>query len=292
MEDLRHDYIEIGLPNILGRWNKGEERKPIAIEDFMKPFVETVAKKHPNWRFVCRTYWRREINEVLHYIASDFTIFEGREALGQIGVDYGRRNVRVYTITNERIRSQRERGTETKTKDLNKAVKIVGKMLGVKRVDEHLTEVIAETANIVHQAGMDRERKFNHAYEVMVMKLIPHVMANWETVSAIALQEGANPTLIESIPELFNEHQITHEVRLCHAQKSGVVVLIHGNDYAVHRLDLNDGDTMSVYGTDNLPAHLKSAVGMLKLTEPKHFIAKVGVKIRDNAFYVIKEAEA
>lgn len=292
MEDLKFDYIEIGLPNILGRWNKGEERQPIAIDEFLKPFVEAVAKKHPNWRFVCRNYFRKEINEVLHHIAYSFTIFEGREALGEIGTDYGRHNARVYTITNERIRRQRERGTDTKTKDLNKAIKIVGKMVGAKRVDEHLSEIISETNNIVHQAGMDRERRFNHAYEFMVMKLIPHVMTNWETVSAIALQEGADPALIESIPELFNEHQITDKVRKCHTQKTGAVVLIHGNDYAVHNLDANDGDTVSVFGTDTLPAHLKSAIGMLKLVEPKHFIANVGVKIRNNAFYVIKEAEA
>jgi uncharacterized Rossmann fold enzyme len=115
-------------------------------------------------------------------------------------------------------------------------------------------------------------------------------MANWETISAIALQEGVDPNIVSSMPDAYNENKITERIYKCNSQGTGAVVLIHGNDYAVLARNASGDDTVSVYSTDTLPAHIKVAVGMLKLLEPNKFIADVGVKLSDTSFFVSKEA--
>jgi hypothetical protein len=136
MEDLEYDFIELTLPNIVGRWEKDATRREIRVERYVKPFVEALAKKYPQWRFTATQYWRQNPNEGEPYAeAHRFYVYDGRESLGVISTDYGRSQEKVYTITNERISDARKRGDTVKTKDLNKAVKTVGKMFGAKTIE-------------------------------------------------------------------------------------------------------------------------------------------------------------
>jgi hypothetical protein len=44
-----------------------------------------------------------------------------------------------------------------------------------------------------------------------------------------------------------------------------------------------------IFSTETLPPHIKRSVGMLKLVEPKYFIKGAGLKIHDQAFFIVKE---
>jgi hypothetical protein len=144
----------------------------------------------------------------------------------------------------------------------------------------------------VHQVYSDRRARFDRAYSFVAHTLAPHVIGNWETFAPIAVANGADASVVDKLPEFFNEYEITKDIYSCGTNNGrGVVVLIHGSDYAV-RMPTDTGDSkLVIFSNEDLPLHIKVAVGMLKLVENKHFIKDVGVRISENTFFVTKEAE-
>jgi hypothetical protein len=288
MEDLKYDFIELTLPNMVGRWEKDRQRQEIRVERYVKPFVEALAKKYPQWRFTATQYWQQRPNEGEPYVeAHRFYVYDGRESLGVISTDYGRNHEKVYTITNERISDTRKRGDTVKTKDLNKAVKTVGKMFGAKTINERLSEVNLDATNSIYRVYSDRAGTFQNTYNHVTKHLMPHIMANYESLAPIAIQGGASPTTVANLMDAHEQFQITKEIHECQQNNTGAVVLIHGRDYAVSDKDANGQDRLRIMSTDTLPPHIKRSVGMLKLVEPKYFIKGAGMKINDTAFFVI-----
>lgn len=290
MEDLKYDYIELTLPNIVGRWEKNKDHLEIRMEKAIKPFVEALAKKYPQWRFVSTQFWhQRPDNGDAYAEAYRFYVYDGREALGQISTDYGRNHEKVYAIHNERIADARERGDTTKTKDLNKAVKIVGKMFGAKTINERLAEAQNDAANEIYRVFQDRASTFQRTYDHIAKHLMPYIMANYESLAPIAVQGGANADAVGKLVSAHEEFKITKEIHECQQNNTGAVVLIHGSDYAVMGKDDTGEHKTRIFSTDTLPPHIKRSVGMLKLVEPKYFIKGAGMKIHDQAFFVVKE---
>ena len=290
MEDLKYDYIELTLPNIVGRWEKDKERREIRVEKDIKPFVEALAKKYPQWRFVSTSFWHQRPDNAEPYAeAHRFYVYDGREALGQISTDYGRSREKVYAINNERISTSRQRGDTTKTKDLNKAVKIVGKMFGAKTINERLAEAQSDATNEIYRVYQDRASTFQRTYEHIAKHLMPYIMANYESLAPIAVQGGANAETVGKLVSAHEEFKITKEIHECQQNNTGAVVLIHGSDYAVMGKDDTGEHKTRIFSTDTLPPHIKRSVGMLKLVEPKYFIKGAGMKIHDQAFFIVKE---
>jgi hypothetical protein len=216
-------------------------------------------------------------------------VYDGREALGQISTDYGRSREKVYAINNERISTSRQRGDTTKTKDLNKAVKIVGKMFGAKTINERLAEANNDAANEIYRVFQDRANTFQRTYDHIAKHLMPYIMANYESLAPIAVQDGANADTVGKLVNAHEEFKITREIHQCQQNNTGAVVLIHGSDYAVMGNDDTGEHNIRIFSTETLPPHIKRSVGMLKLVEPKYFIKSAGLKIHDQAFFVVKE---
>ncbi len=289
-DELKYDYIELTLPNIVGRWEKAKEHQPIRVEKDIKPFVEALAKKYPQWRFMATQFWYQRPNDAEPYAeAYRFYVYDGRESLGQISTDYGRNHEKVFTINNERIADARERGDTTKTKDLKKAVKIVGKMFGAKTIHERLDEAHGDAATDIARVHSDRAGTFNRTYEHIAKHLMPYIMANYESLAPIAVQAGANAETVERLLSAHDEFKITKEIYECQQNNTGAVVLIHGSDYAVMGKDDTGEHKTRIFSTETLPPHIKRSVGMLKLVEPKYFVKGAGLKIHDTAFFVVKE---
>jgi hypothetical protein len=289
-DELKYDYIELTLPNIVGRWEKAKERQQVRVEKSIQPFVEALAKKYPQWRFMATQFWYQRPNEGEPYAeAYRFYVYDGREALGQISTDYGRNHEKVFAIHNERIADTRERGDTTKTKDLNKAVKIVGKMFGAKTINERLAEAQNDAAIDIARVHSDRASTFQRTYDHIAKHLMPYVMANYESLAPIAVQGGANAETVGRLVSAHDEFNITKEIYECQQNNTGAVVLIHGSDYAVMGKDETGEHKIRIFSTETLPPHIKRSVGMLKLVEPKYFIKGAGLKIHDTAFFVVKE---
>lgn len=291
MEDLKYDFIELTLPNIVGRWEKEKQRQEIKVERCVKPFVEALAKKYPQWRFVATSFWhQRPDNAEAYAEAYRFKVLDGREELGEISTDYGRNHEKVYTIRNERISDSRQRGDTQKTKDLNKAVKTVGKMFGAKTVGERFNEAFDRAQDVVRSVASDRETKFNRGYSYVSSALTNHILEHWEEFAPLVLNKVPQD-IAEGMLQRYEEFQITRRIYECFTKQSGAVVLIHGSDYAVRELDPNGQKPIGIFATDSLPPYIKRGVGMLKLVETNHFIKDVGVRISDSAFFIVMGAE-
>lgn len=290
LDQTKYEYIEVELPNIFVVWEIGKDKTDamFGIDKDIKEFVVQAAMKFPMWRFVSASISRRKIegtNGMLHE-AYRFNVYEDREKIGEISTDYSRAHGRVYCITNQRISQARERGRAAKTKDLNKAIKLLAKNFGVKTVQERLAEANGHCQTAIGLVYREKSERFRDGYKELANKLITHLMTNWDITKQLAKDSGVDPALIDDLPAKFEDYEIAREVYKCYDTDKGAVVTIHGNDYAV-----KEGKSITIYGTENLPEWLKRGVGMLKLVEPQHLIGKVGIKINQQSFFVMKGTE-
>lgn len=292
MEEMDFDFVTLTLPNIESRFRKGKrESRSVRIERVVQPFVERLATKHPQWRFVSQHHWNCTDHETKEEYseAHSFSVYSGKELLGEISTDRGRGGIKAFTMTNERIRKIRERGSDTRTKDLEKAIKIFGKMFGARTMDERLDEVLSDVSSTIQMVHSDRQYEFAKVYDKVAFGLQEYVVKNLDTLADTVLAAGVPKEIIEAMPSAHAEFQTTKEVLSCLQKKQGDVVLIHGSDYAVTNIDEANRET-KLYSTDTLPLHIKRGVGMLKLVEDRHFISGVGVKLTSASFFIIPEA--
>lgn len=292
MEEMDFDFVTLTLPNIESRFRKGKrESRSVRIERVVRPFVERLATKHPQWRFVSQHHWNCTDHETKEEYseAHSFSVYSGKELLGEISTDRGRGGIKAFTMTNERIRKIRERGSDTRTKDLDKAIKIFGKMFGARTMDERLNEVLSDVSSTIQMVHSDRQYEFAKAYGTVSSGLQEYVVKNLDTLADTAVAAGVPQDAIDALPSAHAEYQTTKEILSCLQKKQGDVVLIHGSDYAVTNIDEANKET-KLYSTDTLPLHIKRGVGMLKLVEDKHFISGVGVKLTSASFFIIPEA--
>ena len=292
LDQTKYEHIEVELPNIFVVWEVGRDKTGVVfgIDKDIKEFVMQAAMKFPMWRFVSSGLSKGRVTldgkEVPTIDGYRFRVYEDREKIGEINTDYSRAHGKIYSVTNERIKSTRERGSAAKTKDLNKALKLLAKNFGAKTIHERLNEANGKCGNSLHMVCNDKSRTFINGYYELTNHMTHHLMTNWETTRQCAKDSGADLTKLDTLPSAYEDHMIAKEVEKCYENGNGAVVTIHGKDYAV-----KEEKCVTIYGTDNLPAWIKRGVGMLKLVEDNTLIGKVGFKISEQSFFVMKEKE-
>lgn len=288
---VENEYLELGLPNIkieLKRdWRmkrpKYYENLEVRIAKQIKPLVMEAAVKFPNWEFIGKHVFPYNNDEHPYFETGRFNVYENREIIGTLSSSYNSKHEVVYRLSNDRIEKQRERGSDAITKNLGKAIKIMGKTFGVKKLEERLEEAKNRGEHMLRNILYEKSSRMDRSFDTLKQSFIPYAIANWENSKLDFMRSGADPVVLEKFPEEYEEYRITKEISKCFDQKlNGAVVIIHGNDYAV-----NEKET-TIYGTDNLPAWVKRGVGMLKLVEKNHIIGNVGFKIGDQEFFVVK----
>jgi len=289
IDDTKYDYVELTMPNIVMRVEKRPKDYTCFIDAHTRPFVEALATKYPQWRFVgAATDFGVSDTDTKQFMAKQFLVQEGRDHLGVIGSSFIPLFVGVYTVDNDRIRSSRLSSTRVETKDLKKAIRTVGKMFGAKTLNGRLWDTHLSVEETIALTQRDRNSKFHRSYTHIVDALLPHIMDNYEHFITIALHGGASAETVHRLPRDYEEREIVNRIAQRRKSKLGLVVLKHGNDYIV------EGDkgkeSRRIFPCDSLPTHIKRAVGLLKLVEDKHFIKDVGLRVNDNAFYICDEA--
>lgn len=288
MDELKYDYLPLELPNMLAERHKNPEQKPVATYSKMYPLVEALALKKPQWKFIAHRYHARDGKDSGYA----FRVCEGREILGEIVMSYGWRDDDAFEIRNKRIQDSRERGGSAKTKDVKKAIKLVLKSFGTKTISEQVNEALQQTTDATRRVASDRSETFQSLFRHMQEHLFTHIMDNYKELAPIAIQNGADATVVEKLLPAYEEYQITKEIKTCKTSNTGAAVLTLGSEYAVTLWDHSAGNMQThMHTTDTLPTHIKRSVGLLKLVEVKHFLKGVGVRVADTTFFVISKAE-
>ena len=300
LDQVKYEYITLDLPNIQVAWERGRDRSEykFRLDSRIKELIIQAAMKFPMWRFMCGGdqggISRNRDNEV--YDCYRIFVLEGNEFLGTIDYTYRRgRNGEqtAYCLSNQRIQHKRERGTADVTKDINKALKIMAKSFGLKTIDERIREARAECEVRVGHISNRKTSDFYSDYRRMTDALRHYLMGDkWEEMKQIALTNKADLTMLDRLPNMYEDHVVAKEMESCVNDNKGVVVIIHGNDYAVQSfLTANDEPAVEMFSTDTLPEWIKRGVGMLKLVEEGNMIGKIGYKISDGAFFVMGEEQ-
>lgn len=280
----KYELVPMLLPNIKGRWEIGKDRNgyAFAVEGKLKPLVTEAAMKFPMWDFVGSNATVDRDKCAIFY--RTFKVYANRELLGEISWTYNSKYEVLYTLTNERIKEKRERGSILKTKDLKKALKTLAKEFGVKTIDERMNEAKNMCYHMLSGSAYDTSNKFRGNFRSLFEKIMESLMDDWQTVRRLGEAKGADLTLLDKLPSEYETYKIAKDMQECFSQEKGAVVIIHGSDYVVSEKDVSK----KVYGTDTLPEWVKRGIGMLKLVEPGNMIANIGCKLTNTSFFVIK----
>lgn len=117
--------------------------------------------------------------------------------------------------------------------------------------------------------------------------MVPYFMSNWEQISQAAIGAGVNPALIDGMEEAYAACTATATINKAIIDKSGVTVLIRGDEYLVV---INE--VVSVFDTDHLPPHIKRSLGILKMLEENNYAEGHGVRVSKDTFFVSSKAGA
>lgn len=287
MNELEYDYIPLDLPNVFAKVSKDriepEGGAVYFINEFIAPLILELAKKQPHWQFISDDYTSAGQGRRF----TRFVVYHNRKSLGRLGMDYRQNTGNVFHIKNTRISKDMTRSGAKTTKDLNKAIKIVIKNFRVDTSSEALETTLEDVREHLFRQRSRVQSEFDEFYRRILWKLQPEIMSNWqETYRDLAIRNGVDSSTVESIEGAFAKNKLSLEVRRCEAINSGAVVLIRGNEYIVSD-GLQSTSRMQLHTTDTLPSGMKRAVGLLKLAPENEIISGVGVKVRENVFYVM-----
>lgn len=291
MDHTKYDYTPLAIPNIFIASKKGESRKEVKVQENLLLLTEKLAVKYPQWSFVATDYWSASV-DTPSYQARRITVYEGQEKLGDICIDkFNPSDTLTYLIDNWRTREASIRGGPTKTKSVNTAIKIVGKMFKAKTLSERMSNAVGIASALLYHVHQSRGTAFRDAYTHVMHYLVPYIMENYSSIMDIAVKAGANKDTSTQLETYYAEHKITEDMFLRWKNKSGTVVLLKGIEYALLSIDTKGKyEHIQTFSSETLPLHIKQAVGMLKLLETQQFLKGVGVRVANDVFFITAEA--
>lgn len=286
--------IPLELPNIV--MELPEDKDPTLHReyryDLLKDFVYAAAREFPQWTFVQGYYYgtkrTRRNNDGLeydYYCVDRFEVFDGREELGGICAAFNR-GAPCIRMSNQRIYLDTERGSSKETKDLKKAMRLLKKYFGVKTLEELTKDALDETSRCVRYTHSEKLGDWRRAFEHVLGHATLYLMENIDSFAPIAEQNGAEPNIVRSMRDKWEQKEITQGIEQCFINGNGVVVYLHGRNYAVTKLD----GTIRAYTADDAPDTLKRKLGLLKLVEDGQCITDAGMRVNEKTYFVAGES--
>ena len=293
MNEIENDYITLGIPNVLFESKKGilnnthnnseVTAENTTIHPFMLPLMKRLAQARPHWKFVA---YRRNLANGSKFYVTNFIVYEGSTQLGRIWKDYENRGD-VICINNERMSSNRQRGSSTNTQDLKKAFKLVTKNFRGPTVAEVVDEALVMTHGVVGLLASKRSTDFYSKYRSLTGFLEEYTMKNWEHIRQLATDAGISPMALDGMIEAYEAKMATQEISSARDNDTGATVLIRGDEYIV----VIKGVT-SIFDTYQLPPHIKRSVGVLKMVENQTYVEGHGARVDKDKFFISSKAEA
>lgn len=282
INELKNDYLQISYapPNVVMQVRKGEEHRQTMVHPFLDGLITKLAKARPKWTLVGVS---RSIRTEGPWWVHTFKVYEGREELGKIEKGYFNGSD-VYEFDNVRLSSSRQRGYSTRTKDMQKAFKAITKSFGAKTVTERMAEAITAATGRVPVIFGAKRTAFNVTSNAMREITAVFLRENYEAFSAFAKAHGISSETVDDYPMQFQEYMDTLKITGAMDAGEGHIIMLYGSDYVVR----TKGATV-ILTHDELPAHMRRCVGMLKLASNDQHIAGIGMRISDDVMFIMPE---
>lgn len=254
------------------------------IDPFLKPLIEALALKYPQWTF--ESLYNSTNHNTKSEEASRFKVVDKREELGSIGKDYCSSGYR-FQIDNHRINNMRERGSGMKTIHLDKAIKHVGKFFSKKNVNEKLNEAKQLAENGLGQVASSKVWKLreiwnNDEASAELQKYLLGVFPD-----ALTMLDPKLINKLEDLPirivEKLELDDMVKQLRLGNMH----LVLLDGMDYALQK----GSEPPTIKASEQLPDYMRRAIGLLKLVEDNQVIHGVGYRANATTFMVVNKEE-
>ena len=274
---MTYENIKLGDKAIPEGWTR-------TIDPFIKPLVEALALKYPQWTF--ESLYNSTNHNTKTEEATRFKVIDKREELGILGKEYCSSGHR-FQVDNHRINNMRERGSGMKTIHLDKAIKHVNKYFSKKNVDEKLREAkeVAQNGlgNVASQKQWKmRELWLDDAISVELQKYLVSVFPDALTMLDPKVIKG-----LEDFPtrviEKIEVDGMMKELRSGNMH----LVLLDGMDYAIQK----GNEPPTIKASEQLPDYMRRAIGLLKLVEDNQVIHGVGYRANANTFMVVNKEE-
>lgn len=261
------------------------EGKEIVIDQDIKPLVEAVALKYPQWQIKARRFnYTGNFATATEIQMCEFAVIEKREHLGTLGLTWFNRE-RAYYIENHRINNMRERGSGTKTKDLKKAMRHIAKNFSLKVADEKIEEAKAKAHSTVRQLSSMKTSDYRNCMSGLLSYITDHIINNWDELSKLCVNaDGSKAHGVDKLVDLYREYKIATDIAEIPLGKQTVVVT-DGSNYII-----STAGATTILSSEQLPPYIKLGVGMLKLVEPRVMMKGIGCKVEDNIFVIIPPA--
>jgi hypothetical protein len=280
---MTKEYRELNLPNVvMDIPPRTDGLECVAgTYPFMHPFIEILAVKHPEWKFVGTDY-RTTILEgtsTLAHVYRRFEVRAGKELLGHLWQDYsyGRRKD-MYVIKNHRTEEALIRANAIKTSDVGKAVKLVEKMfyaLTTKELMEQKLKEVYTAVNDLVSTKMNQGRNVERAVRGHIME---YIHAHLDAVM-LNIPDPADRHKLQEYFKFADEAKILHGVIDVLQSYKGHKIIQRGDVYYAAV-----GDGVKELTNYDLTEPMKHKLGILKLVEDGQAVEGVGFRHSDNTF--------
>lgn len=292
----KNDEVKIPMdaPNTFKVAKAEHADDPSNIEPCVHPFmwelIMVLSAKHPTWEFINTT---RRVSWNSNGIPAqssnrnytDFGVFDGEQVLGTISKEW-RHHGDSYTFNNHRMAAQRQRGGSTATKDLKKAVKLIGNSFyGLTKLERMEAAFGKSSAQLTHQL-ITREHGFKNEWSKVNNPVQAYVLRHWDEI--VPHLPMRTDTAHEAIPIKKAEMDEVRRVHGAWGTLNGAVVITEGTQYMTSYLWEGNG-IIHTQTSEQLPVAVKQGVGMLKLVKPGEYIEGVGMRIENDTYFVILE---
>jgi predicted nucleic acid-binding Zn-ribbon protein len=246
--------------------------------------ITKLAPMYPLWQFVVpKVFMGDEVNT--------FKIVANGEELGSISRLYHGRDY-VVAVTNHRISASRTRGSEYKTKDVDKAVLKVKKTFAPRNPKERLAEAYTEAGRLLNQQENGKLRALNkHEYNISaaMMEYVKDVGYAGFLAHVQTLEPRVRDRVLKDIEgekELRMEVKSIEEIRRQFENQIAALIVRDSGKYLV-RID----DNVQIYDDNTLPESMKRNLGMLKLVDAGFFLSGVGCRVNNEVFVIAADEE-
>lgn len=282
--------VPMDMHNCFRECDVGTEHLPknsqACVDNTIRDLVEALLRKRPHWHFVNTSYSGSLVGT--SYVYRPFAIEDSGDRLGSINAERHWRTGEVwYELTNHRLAAKRERKGATRTKDFNKAVKLIEQHYYGPTLDERIHTALDNAARAVNEINSDARWAVDRAVRAIQPDLTMFLTNKHEVREELISFAPECASELKSLPDLMRNRAATLDFVGEMNSGTSTTVLLLGD-----KLYLTDSaNSKEPYTFDTVPKHIAMAVGMLKLVDVKGFIPDIGVRVDHNVFYVMSQKE-
>lgn len=265
--EIGHYYMQGFMPGVFSLAKDVTKTEPYAApEPELQLLIQRLAKARPGWEFV-GTRWRRE-----------HKVWSGNKYLGTI--NWMRYND-SYLIDCEILYLTRKRGEWTKTKDIDKAVKIILNNFVVKSdvkiAAERHNNLVAFQRTYKDTATMKHKSRMTYVLPFLEQLLF----SDFDKYSNILVGLGLDPVMLSAAVNTKDAVIMWDQFSRPDAGATPIAV-VNGTYYT------SDGKS---YSDDTLPVELRQNLGLLKLVANNAEVSGVGFRAGEAMFLVLPTRE-